>query len=215
MSKNVFFSFKYKNVEDFRVNVVRNSNMTKGIAAGYSDHSIWETAKSTSAETLKRLINKKLNNTSVTAVLIGSETYSSRWVRYEIIKSLERGNKLLGIHINSISDKNRQTKSNSPNPFKLSFNPFKSSSYLFNYTPNGPNPFEYITIEIINNIIYVKEWLSGAWGHYKDLENFNNFNLHPHYKYINLPPTKLSYFVNIYDWMLDGGYSNLSKWIES
>lgn len=54
--------------------------------------------------------------TTVTAVLIGTDTYERRWVRYELMKSFERNNKILGIHINGIAGKNSLTKSLGRNP---------------------------------------------------------------------------------------------------
>lgn len=66
----------------------------------------WEEAKRTSEFALKRLINGALEGTSVTCVLIGSQTYMRPWVRYEILKSIERGNGVFGVHINRIRDKN-------------------------------------------------------------------------------------------------------------
>lgn len=88
MARRVFFSFHYQDVIDFRANVVRNHWLTKPDreAAGFFDASIWEDAKKTGSIVLKRLINKEVQNTSVTVVLIGSNTYARRWVRYEIIK---------------------------------------------------------------------------------------------------------------------------------
>ena len=40
----------------------------------------------------------------MTVVLVGEKTCSSRWVKYEIEKSIERGNGLLGIDISKIKD---------------------------------------------------------------------------------------------------------------
>jgi len=101
MTRRVFFSFHYDDVASFRANVVRNSGAITGSnQAGFFDASIWEAAKRTSELSIKRLINQGLENTSVTCVLIGSQTYDRHWVRYEILKSLERGNGLLGVHIN-------------------------------------------------------------------------------------------------------------------
>src|SRR6185437_12375729 len=117
MAKRVYFAFDYQDVKDFRANVVRNHNFTGGVeAAGYYDHSIWEEAENTNPLALKRLINAELQNTSVTAVLIGSDTWARRWVRYEIMKSIERGNTVLGIHINCITGRDRQCKVSGPNP---------------------------------------------------------------------------------------------------
>ncbi len=117
MSKRVYFAFHYKGVIEFRANVVRNHNLTEGVEkAGYFEASIWEEARNTNPLALKRLINAELENTSVTVVLIGSDTWARPWVRYEILRSMKRGNKLLGIHINGIKDKNQQTKDLGPNP---------------------------------------------------------------------------------------------------
>ena len=44
---------------------------------------------------IKAWIDQQLHGTSVTAVLIGSHTCSSKYVQYEIDKSIERGNGLL------------------------------------------------------------------------------------------------------------------------
>ncbi len=104
MAKRVFFSFHYQDVIDFRANVVRKHWVAKDSReeAGYFDASIWEEAKKTSDLALKRLINGALDRTTATCVLVGSETYSRRWVRYEIIKSIERGNSIFAVHINGI-----------------------------------------------------------------------------------------------------------------
>jgi len=51
---------------------------------------------------LKRLINSELENSTVTAVLIGTQTWPRRWVRYEIMKSIGSGNKIIGVYINAI-----------------------------------------------------------------------------------------------------------------
>ena len=43
MAKRVYFAFHYQDVIDFRANVVRKHNFTKGVeSAGYYDASIWE-----------------------------------------------------------------------------------------------------------------------------------------------------------------------------
>ena len=41
--------------------------------------------------------------------MVGSKTCDSRWVKYEIKKSIERGNGLLGIDISKIKDLDRNT----------------------------------------------------------------------------------------------------------
>lgn len=102
MARYVFFSFAYDDVKNFKVNVVRNSWLLKNPEETFIDGSIWEKSKKKGDQYLKRLIERGLNNTSVTAVLIGEDTANRRWVNYEIVKSFEKGNGILGIHINRI-----------------------------------------------------------------------------------------------------------------
>lgn len=119
MARRVFFSFHYKDVIEFRANVVRKHWVAKPDReeAGYFDASIWEEAQKTNNLGLTRLINGALENTSATCVLVGSQTYARPWVRYEIVKSISRGNHVFAVHINKIKGKDQLTKSNGPNPF--------------------------------------------------------------------------------------------------
>jgi hypothetical protein len=66
-------------------------------AAGFADASLWEKAKAKSDDAIKRLINDGLQNTSVTVVFIGAKTARRKFINYEIDKSIERGNGLVGI----------------------------------------------------------------------------------------------------------------------
>lgn len=118
MPRRVFFSFHYQR-DIWRVNVVRNHAKAKNgyQEAGYWDCSLWESAKRTGEISLKRLINSGLQNTSVTVVLIGTETSERKWVKYEIEKSYERGNGMLGIHIHNAKDRTGKTDRKGRNPF--------------------------------------------------------------------------------------------------
>lgn len=103
MTRRVFFSFKYKDVS--RAMVVRNSWVTQGKeAAGFVDAAEFEEIKRQGDAVIKRWIDNQLNGTSVTVVLVGQDTCSSRWVKYEIEKSIEISNGLLGIDISKIKD---------------------------------------------------------------------------------------------------------------
>jgi hypothetical protein len=51
------------------------------------------------------MIRNKLAGTTVTVVLIGTETASRPWVRREIELSLEQQNGLLGLHIHHLKDR--------------------------------------------------------------------------------------------------------------
>lgn len=103
MPRRVFFSFHYDDVT--RANVVRNSDIVtreyEG-AARFHDMSLWEASKAWSADSLKRTIDEALIGTSVTCVLIGQQTWQRPWVRYEIIRSMARGNGLFGVQIHDV-----------------------------------------------------------------------------------------------------------------
>ena len=119
MARKVFFSFHYQR-DLWRVNVVRNSTVVEGAAAaGFHDASLWEEAKKKGDAAIKALIDSGLNGTSVTVVLIGAETSTRKYVTYEIEKSIERGNGLLGIRINNIKDKDGRIDSLGVTPSAL------------------------------------------------------------------------------------------------
>jgi len=119
VSRRVFFSFHYQR-DLWRVNVVRNSGMIDGVsAAGFADASLWEEAKRQGDAALKALIDRGLEGTSVTVVLIGAEAAARRYVDYEIRQSLGRGNGLLGVRVNAIKDRNGQADSPGTVPIAL------------------------------------------------------------------------------------------------
>lgn len=190
MAKKVYFAFHYEDVADLRANVVRKHNFTKGVEqAGYYDYSIWEESKKKGDVALKRMINAELDNTSVTAVLIGSQTYARRWVRYELIKSLARGNLLLGIHINSIRGKDQKTKA------------------------LGPNPLEHLGIQISadGKVGHPIVWDGQKWVFYTDHDGFG-IREQPGAK--RGRRFQLSHWYRTYDWAADDGYNKFSTWIE-
>lgn len=157
---------------------------------GFYDASLWEEAERQGEVALKRLINNSLQNTSVTCVLIGARTWSRRWVRYEILKSYERGNRLLGIHINGIPDRNQQT-------------------FL-----QGTNPFAFLGFFISDGGILTYYEHNGAgtdWTVYQDLLA-QRTSLDRQYWGRGY---KLSDWVPVYDWMADNGYENFAAWVES
>lgn len=105
MARRVFFSFHYAN-DIWRVGQIRNSWVTKDReTAGFWDAADWEKAKRAGDEAIKRWIERQLDGTSVTVVLIGSATAERRFVKYEIRRSYERGNGLLGVWIHRMKDR--------------------------------------------------------------------------------------------------------------
>lgn len=117
MARRVFFTFHYQR-DIMRVNVVRNHWLTKPDAqsAGYWDHSLWEEVKKKGDDAIEKMIDEGLMSTSVTAILIGQETAGRKWVDYEIKRSVERGNGIIGIHIHKIKNTDGSTDRQGRNP---------------------------------------------------------------------------------------------------
>ena len=103
MIRKVFFSFKYEDVS--RAMVVRNSWVAQGKeAAGFIDAADFEEVEAQGENAIRNWIDRQLSGTSVTVVLVGAKTCDSKWVKYEIDKSIEIGNGLLGIDISKIKN---------------------------------------------------------------------------------------------------------------
>ena len=194
MAKRVFFSFHYQDVIDFRANVVRQHWMTKADreSAGFFDASMWETAKRTGSTAVKRLINAGLDGTSVTCVLVGSETYARPWVRYEIMKSLRRGNSLFAVHINSIRGRDQHTKLLGPNPL----------TYLgVTYSDTG-----------LTATLYEKN-ATGSWQEYAELDGSASFQTNGVAEQYRSKGFNFSQWFSIRDWIADDGYNNFATWV--
>jgi hypothetical protein len=118
MARRVFFSFHYER-DIWRASQVRNSWITKPDreAAGFWDAATWEAVKRLGDEAIRRWIIRQLDGTSVTAVLIGYETASRKYVNVEIDESFKRGNGFLGIYIHNLKDDRGMTDLMGLSPF--------------------------------------------------------------------------------------------------
>lgn len=131
MARRVFFSFHYQR-DLWRVNVVRNSAVVEGVAiVGFADASLWEQARVQGQAAVHRLVANGLDGTSVTAVLIGAQTANREYVNYEIEKSVERGNGLLGIRIHHIKD--RHGNVDLPGAVPIALQRAGAPTYLYEY----------------------------------------------------------------------------------
>lgn len=194
MARRVFFAFDYADVQDFRANVVRKSWVTRGSgeAAGFWDASIWEEAKKKGDSAIRQMIDEGLQNTSVTAVLVGTNTISRPWVRYEIVKSFQRGNGLLGININCIEDRSGNTYADGPNPFNhLKLNISSDSEHWLIREFEDFGFREYARMPIVR--ISTSSLKCGS-------HVFNG--------------RLFSDIFPLYDWKADDGFANLGTWAE-
>jgi len=117
MARRAFFSFHYER-DVWRASRVRNSWVTKDDreSAGFWDAAAWEEVKKKGDDAIKRWIDRQLDGTSVTVVLIGAETSKRPYVQYEIKQSIKKGNGLLGIKIHNMKDQESKTDTAGSNP---------------------------------------------------------------------------------------------------
>jgi hypothetical protein len=194
MPRSVFFSFAYEDVSNFKANVVRKSWLLRHPAETFVDGSIWETAKTKSVNQIKELIGDGLSGTSVTAVLIGSSTASRRWVKYETVRSFDKGNGLLGVHINRIRG-------------------------LFGRSTRGQNPLERLGLQLSGDgsRITFYELIDRTWYEYEDFPSINNKKSNTlyfdQYKYFG-EFFRFSDLFGTLCWDFDDGAHNFSTWVE-
>src|SRR6185437_13290944 len=106
MARHVFFSFHYQR-DIVRVNHIRNlPEIIDAAAAGFNDSSLWEEARKKSDDAVKKLIDDGLKGTSVTVVCIGNKTAGRKFINYEIQKSIDRGNGIVGVQIHHLKNFN-------------------------------------------------------------------------------------------------------------
>ena len=117
MARQTFFSFHYER-DAWRAGQVRNCNLLPtNDQHGFIDSVDWESIKRQGDDAIKRWIAKQLEYTTVSVVLIGTETAGRPWVQHEIIQSWNRGNGLVGVRIHNIKDRDRNTDIAGRNPF--------------------------------------------------------------------------------------------------
>lgn len=194
VKRRVFFSFHYQN-DINRVNVVRKSWVfrpaDKSQPAEFFDHSLWESTKRTGPAALKKLIRSGMQNSSVTCVLAGQETWARPWVRYEIVQSITRGNGLLTVHIDGVKCMNN------------------------GYAARGRNPLDYMGLYWADDAkAYLCENFRGAWRLYPlHTEPVSWPAYLPNATALNVAQP-LSKGAFEYDYARQNGYANMSVWAQ-
>lgn len=189
MPRSVFFSFHYDR-DIMRVQQVKQHYITKGTytETGFFDGSLEEKAKREGDAAVKKLIDNGLVGSSVLCVLIGKETYTRRWVDYEILKAVENGMGIFGIRIHQLKDPKQGSDTAGSNPFQ----------FLGYGARDG---------KMIPMIQYQSGW--------KDAPYLSPITqaAAPYLKNTDKPV--LSSLFSVYDWVGGNGYNNFGKWVEA
>jgi len=100
MARTVFFSFHYER-DVHRVQLVKNLNALEGQPLLNSQ--AWEKVRSGGTAGIVKWIDEQMAYKRAVIVLIGKETASRPWVKYEIEKAWAARKPLLGIRIHGLS----------------------------------------------------------------------------------------------------------------
>lgn len=113
--RKVFFSFHYAN-DAWRTSMVRNIGVIEG-QKPFSDNK-WEEVKKKGDSAIKAWIDDNMKGRSCVVVLIGSETYDRKYVKYEINRAWTEGKGVVGIYIHGLKDRDGLTATKGKNPFE-------------------------------------------------------------------------------------------------
>jgi hypothetical protein len=183
-----------------RVNNVRNAwkidHPDSALYRSFQDSSLWESKKLEGDDSLMRLIREGVQYTSAVCVLIGTHTWSRRWVRYEIARAVIDGHGLLAIHINSLNHHQRQLRDNL-----------------------GLNPLQFMAVgKVQENILqspryFLFERTANGWDRYQDYTGpvtRPSYLADPAVGYVS----PLSSGTSVYDFAQANGARNLGTWID-
>jgi hypothetical protein len=172
----------------------------------FQDSSLWERRKLTDPKAVKAVIRYGVTYTSAVCVLVGTETWSRQWVRYEIARSIIDGKGLLAVHLNNI--KHHETLSTHP----LGRNPLDFMA-IGKVQPTPSQPAKYFLFEKLA----VPDGVGGGyeWGWVKYADHTDAVSLPA---WVTDPAvekvTPLSHNADEYDFTRDVGHKHLGSWLD-
>jgi hypothetical protein len=122
-------------------------------------------------------------------VLIGSHTWHRRWVRYEIIESIQRGNRVVAVHLNGIPDRANRTKVR--DAIHSSSSRWRSRTMVAS--------------------VQILQYANGNWSPAADSSGWQLTK--PASESRRGKSIQLSTIYPVYDWAVDKGLENLDLWL--
>lgn len=132
--RQVFFSFHYEK-DNWRASQVKNMGIVDDSSTWSSND--WEEVRYKTDSKIKEWIDSQMEKRSCVVVLIGKDTSSRKWVKYEIEKAYELGKGIVGVYIHNLKDKNGEQTTQGNNPFYniLNEDGHRLSNYVECYNP--------------------------------------------------------------------------------
>jgi hypothetical protein len=94
--RNVFISFAYEDLA--QVNLLRGQSKNENSDIEFNDWSLREPFDSKRADYIRKGIEGRISQSSATLVYISDKTASSKWVNWEINKSIELGKRVIAVY---------------------------------------------------------------------------------------------------------------------
>jgi hypothetical protein len=94
--RNVFISFAYEDLND--VTMLRGQAKNENSPLEFNDWSVSEAYESERAEYIKQRITERINQSSLTVIYLSPASAKSRWVQWEIDKSIQLGKRVLAVY---------------------------------------------------------------------------------------------------------------------
>lgn len=93
---NAFISFAAEDVD--KVNLLRAQAVNEKNDVEFKDYSVKEPYDSERSDYIKQKLRERINQASTTVVYLSENTPQSKWVKWEVEKSLELGKRVIAIH---------------------------------------------------------------------------------------------------------------------
>ena len=200
--RKAYFAFRFEDI--MRVNNVRKiwciDHPDSPMMRSFYDRSMWGKSKAREPETLKALMRNAVVQTSAVCVLIGTNTWKGRWVKYEIARAIIDKRGLLAVHINGLNHSERQA------PDQHGYNPLACMGI---YHSQGGHYYLYELKEEVDLRTGQTQWL---WRPYEDFKDAVDLP-----RYIPSIPQgyvmPLSRYTSVYDYA-NVGHANIGAWID-
>ena len=201
--RKAYFAFRFEDI--MRVNNVRKAwcidHPDSPTMRSFRDRSIWGKSKAQEPDSLKALMRDAVVHRSAVCVLVGTNTWQGRWVKYEIARAVADSRGLLAIHINGLNHHQRQTSDT------RGYNPLKCMGVY--HSPNG----RYYIYELRSERDSTTRQLAWKWRPYEDFKGAVD---RPQYiqsiaqGYV----APLASYTSEYDYVAQNGHGNIGAWID-
>jgi hypothetical protein len=205
IKRKVYFAFRYKDI--MRANNVRHSGKIgfdeETNPRDFYDRSIWEKSSSSLPETLKRLMREGVEHSSVVCVLNCTDTWESRWVKYEIARAVVDNKGLLTVDIAGLRHhQHGGADQKGIDPLSIMGISKNQFGMLYLYEKR-------LVLRSMSPVRYEWEWQ--PYADYTSPVTLPKYLSEPQVGYV----TPLSYGARQYDYSGGEGVRNLGGWVDA